>query len=188
MASHALISKIELFNDRTKKEMGTLNNVPQSETIAHLKTRIHHLYPRLYESRLRLKQFGSKEVLPNSTLLSNLIGSGNDHRLAISVKDLGPQISWRGVFIAEYVGPLLIYLIAYTLNNFVLANGPRNPIVHIAAICWSFHFVKRIYESCFVHRFSQETMPFVNLFKNCGYYWGFAIWIAYLINHDHYKQ
>lgn len=29
------------------------------------------------------------------------------------VKDLGPQISWTAVFLAEYAGPLLIYLWVY---------------------------------------------------------------------------
>lgn len=29
------------------------------------------------------------------------------------VKDLGPQISWKNVFLAEYAGPLFVYLWAY---------------------------------------------------------------------------
>ena len=35
----------------------------------------------------------------------------------------------------------------------------------LAAICWSFHYIKRIVESIFVHRFSHATMPIQNLFK-----------------------
>ena len=35
----------------------------------------------------------------------------------------------------------------------------------LAAICWSFHYIKRILESIFVHRFSHATMPIQNLFK-----------------------
>ena len=37
----------------------------------------------------------------------------------------------------------------------------------IAAICWTFHYAKRLFETIFIHRFSHSTMPIANLFRVC---------------------
>ena len=58
----------------------------------------------------------------------------------------------------------------------------------IALGCWIGHYLKRILETLFVHRFSHETMPLMNLFKNCAYYWGFSFFIGYFINHPEYTE
>jgi very-long-chain enoyl-CoA reductase len=34
-----------------------------------------------------------------------------------------------------------------------------------------FHFIKREYETLFVHRFSNDTMPISGLIKNTAHYW-----------------
>ena len=105
-------------------------------------------------------------------------------------KDLGPQIGWSTVFLCEYAGPLLCYMITYLRPALFYGSNaamkPYHPVVNYAAACWSFHYAKRILETLFVHRFSHQTMPMMNLFKNCTYYWGFALYVGYYINHPLY--
>lgn len=67
----------------------------------------------------------------------------------------------------------------------------RGPTKHsltqtLALAYWCFHYTKRIFETFFVHKFSHSTMPLANLYRNCAYYWLFAGYVAYFINHPFY--
>ncbi|XP_056645320.1 probable very-long-chain enoyl-CoA reductase art-1 [Diorhabda sublineata] len=105
----------------------------------------------------------------------------------IFVKDLGPQIGWNTVFLLEYAGPLVLYAVVacrpWILYGELAYNPTFTTTAKIALACWSIHYLKRVLETLFVHRFSHGTMPIRNLFKNCGYYWGFCIYVAYHVNH-----
>uniref|UniRef100_A0A8C9DL58 Trans-2,3-enoyl-CoA reductase n=1 Tax=Prolemur simus TaxID=1328070 RepID=A0A8C9DL58_PROSS len=85
-------------------------------------------------------------------------------------RDLGAQISWVTVFLTEYAVPLFIYLLFYFRVPFIYGHkydftSSRHTVVHLACICHSFHYVKRLLETLFVHRFSHGTMPLRNIFK-----------------------
>lgn len=56
-----------------------------------------------------------------------------------------------------------------TLLDHILSMAPhRNSVVLWMNIA---HYIKREFETVFVHRFSKATMPIRNLPKNCAHYW-----------------
>ena len=105
-------------------------------------------------------------------------------------KDLGPQVGWTTVFLTEYAGPLVIYLIFFARPQLIYGPTSRldtkRPEVYVAAACWTFHYAKRLLETIFIHRFSHATMPWTNIVKNSSYYWGFTAAVAYYVNHPLY--
>ncbi|XP_067001230.2 probable very-long-chain enoyl-CoA reductase art-1 [Anabrus simplex] len=179
--------EIEILSTQGSKPLGTLSNLNPTTSIKEIKKQIHGLKKSLYPDRqsIRLESKG-KSLSDGETLKS--LGLKNGTKLY--VKDLGPQIGWKTVFLAEYAGPLAVYLWIYQRPWLFYGDGasavPIQPVVHIAAGCWTLHYVKRLLETIFVHRFSHSTMPITNLFKNCSYYWGFAAYIAYHVNHPLY--
>lgn len=108
----------------------------------------------------------------------------------IHFKDLGPQIGYRTVFIVEYLGPM-VFVLLYALRP-TWVFGPKasllpfNPVAQLGVGCWVLHFLKREFETFFVHKFSRPTMPLSNLFKNCAYYWIFGAVIGYPLCHPAY--
>lgn len=98
-------------------------------------------------------------------------------------------MSWATVFIIEYLGPILIHLATPLLlhpyiygSKFRRSPTPLSSSQYLAMAMIVAHFLKREYETLFVHRFSLATMPVFNIFKNSAHYWflsGFnlAYWI-----------
>ncbi|WYZ36778.1 hypothetical protein EsH8_II_000284 [Colletotrichum jinshuiense] len=96
----------------------------------------------------------------------------------VLVKDLGPQLAWRTVFVIEYLGPILIHLAFVSLRPYIYsgtgAKKALSPTQLLVLAMFLGHFLKREYETLFVHKFSANTMPLRNIFKNSFFYWAFS--------------
>jgi len=101
----------------------------------------------------------------------------------LAFKDLGPQIGYRTVFVLEYLGPMLFVAFYALRPSFIYgahaSDVKFNKIAQLGVLCWIFHFLKREFETFFIHKFSRPTMPLSNLYKNCAYYWMFGAVIGY---------
>ncbi|KAL8707321.1 MAG: hypothetical protein Q9220_007633 [cf. Caloplaca sp. 1 TL-2023] len=116
--------------------------------------------------RLRITKGSDGTLIPN-TASTPISDTGLRDGSSIYVKDLGPQISWRLTFILEYLGPLLIHPLLYTL----LPASPPSTLQALSCTLITMHFLKRELETLFLHRFSAATMPLFTLYKNCAHYW-----------------
>ncbi|XP_033055273.1 very-long-chain enoyl-CoA reductase isoform X3 [Trachypithecus francoisi] len=180
--------KVEILDAKTREKLCFLDKVEPHATIAEIKNLFTKTHPQWYPARQSLRLDPKGKSLKDEDVLQKLpVGT----TATLYFRDLGAQISWVTVFLTEYAGPLFIYLLFYFRVPFIYGHkydftSSRHTVVHLACICHSFHYVKRLLETLFVHRFSHGTMPLRNIFKNCTYYWGFAAWMAYYINHPLY--
>uniref|UniRef100_A0A8D0FB21 Very-long-chain enoyl-CoA reductase n=1 Tax=Strix occidentalis caurina TaxID=311401 RepID=A0A8D0FB21_STROC len=183
-----LFFEVEILDARTREKLCFLDKVEPHATVAEIKSLFTKAHPQWYPARQSLRLDPKGRSLKDEDVLQTLpVGT----TATFYFRDLGAQISWVTVFLTEYAGPLLIYLLFYFRVPFLYGprydfTASRHPVVHLACCCHSFHYVKRLLETLFVHRFSHGTMPLRNIFKNCTYYWGFAAWMAYYINHPLY--
>lgn len=179
--------EITVVHARSGKKLGTVTDVFETSTIADVKRQYHQRNPKLYPDRQSYRSEPKGRSLKDDDTLGSLnLEDGSK----LFFKDLGPQVGWTTVFLTEYAGPLVIYLLFYIRPALIYgveaAAKERHAVVSIAAFCWTFHYAKRLLETLFVHRFSHATMPIKNIFINSIYYWGFAAYVAYYINHPLY--
>lgn len=177
--------EIEILSVSSAKPLGKIHVTGES-SIKNVKEKIQQSVKKsLYPDRQALKLEAKGKTLKDEDTLNSLnIQDGSK----LFLKDLGPQVSWRNVFLAEYAGPLFVYLWVYQRPWILYGTQTSSPeqVATVAAICWSAHYAKRLFETLFIHRFSHGTMPLKNLFRNCAYYWLFALYVAYHVNHPLY--
>ncbi|KAJ1968651.1 3-oxo-5a-steroid 4- dehydrogenase [Dispira parvispora] len=142
-------------------------DLPKDATVQSLKLGITQQQPKLTPERQRLTLDG-KALLDDAQRLSEVpVADG----AVLQVKDLGPQVGWRTTFICEYLGPLLANPLFYYLPQIFYGRAVAHSCMQTTAlVMFEAHFLKRLYETIFVHRFSSGTMPFANLIKNTTYY------------------
>ncbi|KAH8100796.1 3-oxo-5-alpha-steroid 4-dehydrogenase-domain-containing protein [Cristinia sonorae] len=150
----------------------------ETATVADVKAEILKKFPKFSTSRQKLALKTDKRALADEKTLKEVGVVDGDE---VTLKDLGPQIGWRTVFLIEYAGPLLIHPIFYYFPKLIYGGPVQHSRVsqYVYAMVM-LHFLKRELESIFVHRFSNGTMPFTNVFKNSGHYWLFSgVFLAY---------
>ncbi|XP_074118835.1 very-long-chain enoyl-CoA reductase-like isoform X1 [Sminthopsis crassicaudata] len=210
MSSRVTFFEVEILDYKTKKQLCFLDKVEPHASINDIRLMFHKFYPQWYPARQSMRLDPKGKALRNEEILQRLpVGT----TATLYFKDLGPQIGWTMVFLIEYAGSLFVYLLFYLRMPFVYGlekklMSRRLPVVNLACICHSSHYIKRLIETIFVHRFSHGTMPLKSIFKfilqvrtvkqirmndlsrvtqlNCFFYWGFAAWLAYYINHPLY--
>lgn len=86
-------------------------------------------------------------------------------------------MSWRLVFVVEYFGPILFHAAILAARPYLYAEAESKPMTDVQwLVFWLFqaHFVKRELETLLVHKFSANTMPAFNIFRNSFFYWSTA--------------
>ncbi|XP_069793079.1 trans-2,3-enoyl-CoA reductase-like [Narcine bancroftii] len=187
---HSRISyvEVEILDAQTKKQICVLEKMLPSFTIADVKQKFYKRCPQWYPSRVGLLLESNGPLLNETKVIKNLAASSI---ITLYFRDLGIQINWTTVFLTEYSGPLLIYLLFYfRLPNLYDMEDTRDcsrpAVVHLACLCHSLHYVKQILETLFLHSFSSKNSTLKNMLWACAFYWGFTIWMAYYINHPLY--
>jgi len=184
-----LMSELSLsIENRNGKSLGTINCFADN-TVRELKELFYKTNRKYYPDRIwfTIGDESNKTVLRDSKKLKEY---GLKNGQVVIFKDLGPQISWKLVFLIEYFGPIFIHSLVYwcpTLFYGKEANREYQFTQQVAYWCVILHYLKREFETLFVHRFSNATMPFFNVFKNSTHYWIIGgIMIAYFVYHPLY--
>ncbi|XP_007528240.1 trans-2,3-enoyl-CoA reductase-like [Erinaceus europaeus] len=180
--------EIEILDAQTRKQICIVDKVAQTSTIHDVKQKFHKACPKWQPSCIGLQLECGGPFLKDYITIQSVAASSI---VTLYFTDLGPQVNWTTVFLTEYTGPLLIYLLFYLRPPYIYdmkesSRRMRHPVVHLACFCHCLHYIRYILETVFVHKVSSGHTPLKNLIKGCAFYWGFTSWIAYYINHPRY--
>ncbi|XP_009271883.1 PREDICTED: trans-2,3-enoyl-CoA reductase-like [Aptenodytes forsteri] len=180
--------EVEILDVQSKKQICIVDKVPPSSTLLDVKHKFHKACPQWYPSRVGLQLERNGPYLKDSVNIQSLAVSSI---ITLYFTDLGQQVGWTTFFLAEYTGPLLIYLLFYIRLSTIYDQAEstknfRHPVVHLACFCHCLHYIRHLLETLFVHKFSGGHTPLKNMIKGCAFHWGFTSWIAYYINHPRY--
>ncbi|XP_038615692.1 trans-2,3-enoyl-CoA reductase-like isoform X2 [Tachyglossus aculeatus] len=175
--------EVEILDAQTRKQICIVDKISPTSTLLDVKNKFHKTCPQWYPSRVGLQLERGGLFLKDYVSIQSLAASSI---ITLYFTDLGQQ-----VFLAEYTGPLLIYLLFYMRLTGIYDEKEsfkkfRHPVVHLACFCHSLHYIRCLLETLFVHKLSGGHTPLKNLIQGCAFYWGFTSWIAYYINHPRY--
>lgn len=95
------------------------------------------------------------------TLNDVLPPQGDLDTIELTLKRLPPQVSYRAVFLLEYASPLLIVLVLAARPAVVYGDAASGTALSDDATLmvqlWTLHYVKRLLETLFVHKFSRPV-------------------------------
>ncbi|KAF4612469.1 hypothetical protein G7Y89_g15608 [Cudoniella acicularis] len=180
--SVSMVLPVQEKSRRPIKKLPTSVDITEKTTVQDVKNKLAQQAGGMDPERLGIFDPENKKLLKDRRALISQhkeVMAGKE----ILIKDLGPQLSWTTVFIIEYLGPILIHLSFLFISPYIYKNAaPLSSSQKLSMAMIVLHFIKREYETVFVHRFSLATMPLFNIFKNSTHYWvlsGFnlAYWI-----------
>lgn len=92
------------------------------------------------------------------------------------------------MFYIEYAGPIIVTLALLFFRKGIYGRNPALTLNQkLGVFMVLVHYIKRELETAFVHRFSSETMPLINVFKNSFHYYGlFGFLTMYFYLHPDY--
>ena len=189
LLSSLLNMTVTIVSGKGDKIRRTELKLATSSTIKEVKKEYSKISKKNFH-RISLKLGDGKDAIRLDDDAKTLLSYGVKDGAEIGFKDLGAQINYRLVFLLEYFGPM-VFVLLYSIRPTVI-YGPdagaveHNWVARLGIICWTLHFLKREYETLFVHKFSRATMPLSNLFKNCAYYWTFGAVIGYPLSSPGY--
>ena len=208
----AVVFAIKQLSSKKNAPAGSSDRPPVRVTITDPDTTTVQDLKRMYLTqtkrslninRVKLSVENTNETLgPNEKAISAFQLEKGE--VGLIFKDLGPQISWRTVFVVEYFFPMIVFPLVWVLvrkfpasvvTQFLFGSVEAQNISEptkcwqdTLAVMFTVHFLKREIETLFIHRFGNDTMPLRNIFKNSGYYWLFAYWIAHVTLHPLYTM